>query len=325
VPSAGALVAVQALLGFGAAVLVPASLALLTRTFEAPAARAGALGVWASTAAVVFAAGPVIAGVVIDLAGWRAVFALNLPFVLAIALLLGPEAPAPGAERRLDVAGQLTAVVALAALTFALIEGVPAAFALALVAGLAFVAVERRAEEPMLPLGLFSAPAFSGAVSAGVLLSVALYGQLFLMSLYLQEARGLSATETGLVFLPQPVMTALTGIPAGRLIGRLGPRAPALAGGALGVAGTLVLTTTGAGTPYLLLIAGLMCIGAAAGLIVPALTTAAIETVPAEHVGVASSAVNAGRQMGAVLGIAILGGLVSEADFVSGLPLAMFL
>lgn len=323
VPSIGALVAVQALLGVGAAVLVPASLALLTRTFQAPAARARALGVYASTAAVVFAAGPVIAGAVIDVAGWRAVFALNLPFVLAIALLLGTDAPAPGAGRRLDVAGQLTAIVALTALTFALIEGEPAAFAVAGLAAGAFVVVERRAAEPMLPLGLFSARPFSGALAAGVLLSVALYGQLFLLSLYLQEVRGLSATQTGLAFLAQPIMTAITGVPAGWLIGRVGARAPARVGGLLGVAGTLLLITLGSTTPYWLIVAALICIGAAAGLIVPSITTAALDGVPADKVGVASSALNAGRQTGAVLGVGILGGLVSDTDFVSGLPLAM--
>jgi DHA2 family methylenomycin A resistance protein-like MFS transporter len=333
--SIAALVVLQALLGAGAALLVPGSMSLLTHTFQTPAERARALGIWASAGAVMFAASPVIAGVLIDLFGWRGVFAVNLPFVAAVALLLPRTGSAlRSAGRRFDGAGQLSAALALTALTFALIESgsqgwgderVRVGLALALAAGAAFVAVERRAAEPMLPLGLFSRPGFSGSVAAGLLLSVSLYGQLFLLSLYLQEARGLSPVATGLVFLPQPIMTAVTGIPAGRLVGRLGARAPMLAGGACGALGALALTTLGPDTPLAFLVATLTCFGAAAGLIVPAITTAVFDGVPPAKLGVASSALNAGRQTGAVLGVALLGGLASDGDFVSGLPLAMAL
>jgi DHA2 family methylenomycin A resistance protein-like MFS transporter len=334
--SLGALIAAQAFLGVGAALLVPASLALLTHSYPESSGRARALGIWASVAAVAFAASPVVAGAIIDAAGWRGVFAVNVPFVLAVFVLVRwfvPPTPR-GLPRGLDLPGQAAAMVALASLTLALIEsgslgwaapGVLAAFLVAVVAGTAFVAIERRSPDPMLPLGLFDSRGFSVSVGAGVLLSFALYGELFLISLYLQEERGLSATEMGLTFLPQPVATALVGVPAGWMIGRIGPRTPLAVGGAVGAVAALLLVTVNSTTPYWLLIVAFVLWGSAAGAIVPAITTAAVSSVPVRQVGVASSALNTGRQAGAVLGIAVLGGLISETDFVSGLPVALCL
>jgi DHA2 family methylenomycin A resistance protein-like MFS transporter len=333
-PGVWALVAVQAGLGAGASLLVPASLSLLTRTFPESSSRARALGIWASVAAVAFAASPVIGGVIIDLVGWRGVFAVNLPLIFGVMILLRwAAAPAPtGPRREIDLPGQVAATVALAALTFGLIESgtlgwagpaVIAAFVVALAAALAFVMIQSRTSAPILPLELFSRPGFSASVIAGVLMNFALYGQLFLISLYLQEQRGLSATDTGLMFLSQPAVVALTGVPAGCVIGRIGYRLPLAVGGAAGALGALLLTGIDASTSYATLIAALVCFGVAGGTIVPAITSAVVASVPAAMVGVASSALNAARQTGAVLGIAVLGGMVSQTDFVSGLPQAM--
>jgi DHA2 family methylenomycin A resistance protein-like MFS transporter len=332
-PSVSTLVAAQVVLGLGAATLIPASLALLTHAYPEPARRARAVGIWASTSAAAFAAGPVVAGLLIDVVSWRAMFAINLPFAVAVAVLvLTVEETPRRASRGLDVPGQVTAVLALASLTFALIEsrslgwGSPAvvgALAVSIAAGLTFVAVEHRSATPMLPLSLFRSPTFSASAAAGALVSFAVYAQLFFLSLYLQEVRGLSALETGFSFLPQPVVFALAGLPAGRLVARIGPRLPLAAGGAIAAAGSLVLLTTGADTPYGLMVVGLVLFGAGAGTAIPALTSAVVSTVPAAQVGVASAALNASRQMGGVLGVAVLGGLVTGGRFLEGMHVAL--
>jgi DHA2 family methylenomycin A resistance protein-like MFS transporter len=153
-----------------------------------------------------------------------------------------------------------------------------------------------------------------------------MYGQLFLLTLYLQEARGLSPTDMGLVYLSQPIVVALVGIPTGRILGRIGPRVPLIVGGVAGLCGALLMAATiGPATPYELIVGPLMLFGLAAGTVVPAVTSAVVSTVPAAQVGVASSALNAARQTGGVLGIAVLGGLLSTRDYITGLPLTMVL
>jgi DHA2 family methylenomycin A resistance protein-like MFS transporter len=337
-PSVATLVAAQVVLGIGAAALVPASLAMLTRAYPEPGRRARAVGVWASTSAAAFAAGPVLAGLLIEVIGWRAIFAVNLPFAAAVLVLVArgiAPAPAPvpaGGRPGLDLPGQAAAVVALAALTLGLIESggsgwgsplVLGALAVAVAAGTAFVAIERRAVSPMLPLALFRERAFTTSAAVGLLVSFALYAELFLVSLYLQDVRGLSALETGLAFLPQPILFALAGMPAGRAVARFGPRAPLAAGGVIAAAGALVLLAAGQHSPYGLLVLGMALFGAGAGAVIPAITTAVVSSVPQAQVGIASAALNASRQTGGVLGIAVLGGLVADGAFLAGMHLAL--
>ncbi len=334
-PTTAALIAAQVLLGIGAAALVPASLTLLSHAYPDPVRRARAVGVWATVSASAFASGPVLGGLLIDAIGWRAMFAVNLPFAAAVAVLLarGVAETPRAAARGVDVRGQVSAVAALAALTFAIIEsrsqgwGSPAVlggFAVAIAAGAAFVHAERTSPAPMLPLSLFSSRVFSASTAAGALVSFAVYGQLFLLSLYFQDVRGLSALETGLAFLPQPVVFALAGIPAGRLVARVGPRVPLMLGGTLAAAGALLLLSTGATTPYLQLVAGLVLFGAGGGAAIPALTAAVVSSAPPAQVGVASAALNASRQTGGVLGVAVLGGMAGTGgDFLAGMHVAL--
>lgn len=318
-PTTAALVAAQVLLGTAAAGLVPASLALLTHNYPDPIRRARALGVWAAISATSFAAGPVLGGLLVDTAGWRLMFAINLPFALAVLVLLSRVGETARARARsLDLPGQATAIVALGALTFAIVESrslgwtsvaVLAALGLALAAGAAFVATERRGAAPMLPLSMLRSRRFSSAATAGLLINFAVFGQFFLFSLYFLDVRHLSALETGLAFLPQPLLLALAGVPAGRLVARKGPRVPLVAGGVLATLGALVLLTVQPDTPYLQIVLGLMLFGAGAGGVIPAVTAAAVSSVPSPQVGVAAAALNASRQMGGVLGVAVLGGM----------------
>jgi DHA2 family methylenomycin A resistance protein-like MFS transporter len=316
------------LLGIAAAGLVPASLTLLTHNYPDPVRRARALGVWAAISATAFAAGPVIGGLLIDTAGWRLMFAINLPFAVGVLVLLTRVGETTRARARgLDLPGQATAIVALAALTFAIVESrslgwsspeVLGALALALGAGAAFLLVEQRGRAPMLPLSLLRSRRFSSAATAGLLINFAVFGQFFLFSLYFEDVRGLSALETGLAFLPQPLLLAVAGIPAGRLAARVGPRLPLTIGGVLAALGAVVLLTVQPGTSYLQILVGLMLFGAGAGGVIPAVTAAAVASVPSPQVGIAAATLNASRQMGGVLGVAVLGGMAATGGSLMG-------
>ncbi len=147
------------------------------------------------------------------------------------------------------------------------------------------------------------------ALAAGLLINFAIFGQFFLFSLYFEDVRGLSALQTGLAFLPQPLLLAFAGLPVGRLIARFGPRVPIAAGRALAGVGAILLATVQADSGYPQIALGLLLFGAGSGAVIPAVTAAAVGSVAGPQVGVAAAALNASRQMGGVLGVAVLGGL----------------
>ncbi len=333
-PSVGALIAARASQGLGAALLVPSSLALLRAAYPDAAGRARAVGAWGAIAGVGAASGPIVGGVLVGLIGWRAVFVVNVP-VGILALVLGARHLPPAGEaqgRNLDLAGQLLGIASLTLLTVGLIEGGAAgwtssltlaaliAFAPALAA---FVAVEARTSEPMLPLALFRNRTFSGASIVGLAINLGFYGQLFALSLYFQQARGFSALATGLALLPEGIFVALSSAVSGRVTARTGPRRPMLVGlvcGSLGFAG---LIAAGRSTSYGLLVVPLIAAGFGMAFTMPAATAAIIEAAPARRAGIASGVLNSARQAGGAVGVALLGTLLASRAFISGLHAAM--
>lgn len=335
-PTLAVLLAGQVLLGTGAAALLPASLALISDAYPDDRRRARAIAIFASASAVAIGLGPVVGGLLIDSLGWRAIFGLDIPLALIVGLLvLGDTSrPAPVATAGLDGFGQLTAILALGALTFAVIQsgssgwGAPAVLgplAGALAAGVAFVLIERSGREPMLPLSIFSSRAFDCSSISGLLINFGVYGQFFVLSLYLQELRHLSPLHVGVVFLVQPGTAALTSLAAGAITVRRGPRIPAVAGGILATAGTLLIAGLGAHTPLLGIVAGLALLGAGGGLNIPALTTAIVAASARRQVGVAAATFTASRQIGGILGVAVLGSLVGQPVALSGLHTAILI
>ncbi|HET8521698.1 MAG TPA: MFS transporter, partial [Thermomicrobiales bacterium] len=218
-PSLTVLQATRVIQGFGAALMVPTSLALLRHSYAEPVQRARMLGIWSGIAGTAAAAGPVIGALLITSLSWRSIFFLNVPVgIFAFFLVRRFVTPPPvDTQRRLDLPAQVLAVAALVLLTTSFIEGgerglstpILAAGVLALVVAAIFVAVEHRQARPMLPLGLFSSGAFSGGVAVGLLINFAIFGEVFLMSLFFQQTRGYSVLMTGLAFLPQTVAIAL--------------------------------------------------------------------------------------------------------------------
>lgn len=332
-PNIPALVAARVGQGAGAALAVPASLALLRAAYPDAAARAQAIGIWGGIAGGAAAAGPILGGVLVSAASWRLVFFVNLPIGVASIALTARYVPR--IERRphaIDLAAQVAVVAALAGLTYALIEGGHHGVSAAVVAGgavfvaglVAFVLIERSAESPMLPLGLFGDATFAGGNAVGLLINLGFYGQLFVINLYFQQVRGWSALLAGMALLPQMGVVALGSALSGRFTSRAGsPRPTMLIGLVCGGAGLLALTVTGVHTPYAVLVAPLVLAGFGMSFTMPAVTTAVVEAAPAERAGLASGAINAARQVGSVIGVALLGALIGSGSSNAGLRTAL--
>jgi DHA2 family methylenomycin A resistance protein-like MFS transporter len=286
-----------------------------------------AVGFWAAGSAVSFAAGPVVGGVLIEQAGWRSIFIINLPVAAVAAALVVRQV---GRRTRpvggpVTIVPQLAAVAMLVSLTFGLIESgdrgwtspiVLAALGAAAVLAAALGRRERTAATPLIPRELRADRRFTASTLGGVIINFAFYGELFFLSLYLQQERGLDALETGLVFLPQPLLFMAVAPLAGRIVATRGPRPLLGVGAALGVAGALILLAVDENSSYAVMLLGLAVNGLGGGLAVPAITAGAMGSAPQALAGIASATVNAGRQVGGVLGVAVLGGLATAGGGV---------
>jgi MFS transporter, DHA2 family, methylenomycin A resistance protein len=323
-PSLGLLIGARAVQGIGAAVLVPCSLILLNHAYEDPQARGRAVGLWAAGASIGLSGGPLVGGALIATLGWRAIFFINVPIgIFGIWLTLrAAQETSRSPEHGVDVPGQVAAVIALATLAAATIEGFPPGFAVAAVALVAFLRIEARSAQPMLPLGLFRRRTFSAAAATGLVLNVAFYGLIFVLSLFFQRGQGRSPLETGLAFAPMTGVVLGTNIAAGRLAANLGPRRVMAAGAVLAAAACAALLGVDRGTSYAAMLVPLVVIGGSVGLIVPPMTSALLGSVERTRSGVASGTLNTMRQTGSVIGVALYGSLLG-AGLVSGLRAAL--
>jgi DHA2 family methylenomycin A resistance protein-like MFS transporter len=333
-PSLGTLIAFRGLQGIGAAIQVPASLALLRNHYHDPRERAYAIGIWAAATGLAVAAGPVVGGVLTHAFGWRSVFLVNLPIGIGgIYLTLRHVPPIPrAAARDADLATQILAVTSLAALTFALIQGGPwgwtspavlGAGALAIVSGALWLRSEREAEHPLLPLDLFRNPTYSAANAVGFALSFGFYGQLFLMSLFFQNIQHFGALKAGLAILPQTLVMSGVNFASGRITARYGARPPLVWGLSIGGIGLLGLGQLTATSSLGVAVLPMLAVGVGSALTMPAMTATAIEHTPRERAGVGAAVLNAARQVGGVVGIALLGAFVAGAHFMGGFPWGM--
>ena len=321
-PTGSTLIAARLLQGAGAALFMPSSLSLLTHSFDGPQ-RTRMVAIWSGLVGVAATAGPLIGGLLVQAYGWRAVFWINVPAGLLGIALAQWRVQAPAASRRrLSLFSHLLAVAALGALSFVLIEGqgrgwtspsVLASAAAAVVLGAGLVLRERRAAQPMLPRALFAAPGFSAAVVTGFLINFSVFGQLFLYSLYLQQALGRDPLHTGLLLLPMMASSTVTNLLSGRVIARFGTRGPLLGGLLVAAAVAALLTASPDHTPYRFLLAGAMAIFLAIGIAIPAMTNTVIQASGREHANSAAAALNANRQIGALVGVAVVGAILHAA------------
>ena len=339
-PTLPALVVLRVVQGAFGALLLPSLLGLIPHLFTDPVRRARAVSVWASSGAVALAAGPLLAGVLIDGVGWRSIFSINVPICLAVYAIVRwtiDDAPRR-AGAGLDLPGQVLAVAGLGALCFTLIEG-PAygwgspviwlAAAVAAVAVVAFVLVERHGASPLLPPRLFADRTFTVAVAAGLVFQFVYFGALFIFALYLQDGLQEGGRDTaltaGLMFLPLTLCTAVTPtLLTNRIAARYGLRGPMVAGAVLGVPGCLLVLLCDTSSPYWLLGVAMGLQGLWSGLTLPPTASLAVAGTPKDLAGTGSGVLNAARQVGGVVGVAVFGALTATAGTVTGgLHLAM--
>jgi MFS transporter, DHA2 family, methylenomycin A resistance protein len=333
-PALGVLVGARALQGAGAALLVPCSLTLLNHTFSDPRERTRAIGRWAVGASAALSAGPLVGGVLTATLGWRSIFFINAPIGLTGILLTARFAPetSRSRDRGVDTWGQLTAILGLTLLAAATIRGgadgfasatVLAGYSAAAAAGAAFLAIEARRARPMLPLRLFRCKAFGANAAIGLLINVAFYGLIFVLSLFFQRTQHFGALHAGLAFAPMTAAIMAANAVAGALDQRVGARIVIAGGGLLMAAGAAALESVGAHSAFATVVAQLVAIGFGLGLIVPVMTASLLGSVERSRSGIASGTLNTARQTGSVIGVALFGSLIAGGRLVGGLHIAL--
>ncbi|MEU8378220.1 MFS transporter [Streptosporangium sp. NPDC048865] len=330
------LISSRVLQGVGAAMLAPSVFALLPLVFSDTRERNTAMGITSAAAGLALAVGPAAGGFITQYAHWGWIYLINVPFgVIAIALAAWALPPTKAARRRLDLPGVTLSSVTLLALTYALIESqirgwtpeILAAFALAAAALIAFVVVESRAIDPMIELSLFRSRVFSGGTLVIGMWAFAVFGVYFFTALHLQNILGFTPLEAGAAFVPMALVMAVVAATAGRLSQRVGD-APVVAAALtmMAVAG-LGVSNVGPGDGMGDLLPWLVLFGVGSGLIVP-LNTAVLGAMPASKEGVASGVLNASREVFGLLGITVLGAVLtsrqSSAQQDGLLPAAAF-
>ncbi len=327
-PTLGVLIAARVVQGAAAAVMLPASMALIREAFPDPRERTHALGIWAVGGAVAGAAGPLLGGLLTTI-DWRLVFGINVPACVLMLILLTRVLRSPQRPRPFDRLGQVLSLITLAALMYGLITGghdgfgrpdVLAVLAVAVLALVGFVLVQARAAHPMLPLALLRPRGMRIALLVGFAFMVSNFGTVFVDSLYLQQHLGLTPLLAGLVFLPSAAFSIVGNLVSGTLANRFGTRVPMVGGlvaMAVGLLGMIVVAPLG--IPWLIAPC-LVFTGAGGSIAMPPTTSLVLASVDSAQAGTASAIFNTFRQVGGAVAIAVFGALIaSPAGFVAGM------
>jgi EmrB/QacA subfamily drug resistance transporter len=334
-----ALIASRAVQGVGAALLTPTTLAIISATFTDRRERNVAVGIWGAVGALALAAGPLLGGLLSDHVSWEWIFFINVPLgvvTAGLALWAIDESRDP-VERRLDIWGLVASTIALSTLTFALIEGdgrgwgspeILLTFAAAAASAIWFVAVEGRVDDPMVDLALFRDRVFSGALVSLMLWAFGLFGIYFFTSLYLQGVLGFSATRAGLTFVPMALCMAVAAALSETIARRFGPHRSVSFGMALMGVAIASVALFGQDASMLDLMPSFLTIGIGGGLTIP-LTAVVLGVMPTDQAGVASGVFNTSRELAGLLGITVIGVVLTRReDAVLGggaLPVDAFL
>lgn len=333
-PTLGALIALRMLLGAAAAACVPSSMAVIARLYPDSGRRAHAIAIWAAVSGAAVAAGPIIGGALVAVAGWRAIFLVNAPIALLVLALTATRAVrCPYGSRRIDWPAQLTACLVLALLTDAVIAAGAASWVHAAASATAttvvvavFFTLERRSDAPVLNRDLLATAGVRGVLAVGGAVTFTLNGNLFVLALLFQQSRHAGPVVTGLAFLPLTLPFVLNPPLTGRLVARFGPRPPILVGTALLAAGGAALAGgASAHAPYAWLGFGLLLTGIGISFVLPALVAAVIDAAPEGTAGAAGGLLNATRQVGATLGVAIMGAPLGAGAAAAGSAYALLL
>ena len=324
----------RAVQGIGAAIMFAVSLALLAQAFKGERERAGALAAYGATIGGTFAIGPAVGGALTSGLGWQWIFLINLPIGIACMAITRSQVSESRDPRapRVDWLGQATLASGLFLLVLGLLRGnedgwtsatiVAELTAAAVLLG-AFVLVERRVAEPMLPLKLFRNPSFTGAQIAAAAISATFFAIFLYITLYLQQVLGLSAIEAGLAYLPATVVIFFVSGATATLGEKVSPRLMIAGGLALVAAGMALMTMADAGSSWTAILPGELVAGVGCGLFNPAITAVALGSAPVEQSGLAAGVNDTFRQAGIAVGVAALGALIpAEAALGGGSPIA---
>jgi EmrB/QacA subfamily drug resistance transporter len=341
-PGAGFLIGARVVQGVGAALMNPATLSIITATFPARQ-RGTAIGIWVGVSATALAIGPLVGGLLTEHAGWSSIFYVNVP-IAAVAIvasfLLIDESRDTSREQRLDLPGLVSSGLGLFALTYALIEAnnhgwtsgrILGAFALAAVSLAAFIVLELRQRLPMLDLSLFRSGTFAGANTVLLLVTLAMFGIFFFVSLYMQNILGYSAVQAGAAFLPLTLLVVLVAPIAGRLSDQLGSRALMAIGMTLVTIQLLYFSRLGVHESFWALVPGMLLGGIGMPLVMTPASAAALSGVAVDKAGVGSAVLNTSRQVGGSIGIALMGAIMAHEiggsrapeSFVHGFSVAL--
>jgi EmrB/QacA subfamily drug resistance transporter len=321
------LIAARAVQGLGAALVTPTTLAIISATFPGKKERAAAIGVWSAVGALALAIGPLLGGLISQHLAWGWIFYINVPVGLAT-MALGwwaiSESRESAAPRRLDLPGITASVLALLGLTYALIEGhdrgwtspvIVGSFTLALVGALAFLFVENRSDEPMVAVSLFRERVFTGGTIAVLMWGFGLFGIYFFTSLYLQNVLGFSPTEAGAAFVPMALLMAVGAIVSEKAASKIGGANLVGLAMLLMAVGIASVSLLGRHASYLDLMPSFAVIGIGGGLSVT-LTAMVLGAMPESEAGVASGIFNASREVAGLLGITVIGAILSARQSV---------
>jgi EmrB/QacA subfamily drug resistance transporter len=307
--------------GFAAATANVTSLALVSHAFPDPKQKARAIGIWTAIASVGTAVGPTLGGFLVENLGWRSIFLVNVPVGIVVVLLTLRFVGESRDERprRLDLAGQALFMASVGALAYAVIQGpksgwtsplILALFTIAAVGTFTFARYELRSDDPMMDVTLFRDPAYAVAIGTICTVFFSIYGMLLVTTQFLQNVRGYSPEETGIVILPFSASVTIVSPLVGRLVGRFGARPPILAGLGIMMLGLAALVTAGQGGVTTVLV-GLGLCGVGGALCLTPITTLAMTSVPAQRAGMASGIMSAQRAIGSTVGFAVLGSVLA--------------
>ncbi len=322
-PSLVWLVFFRMLQGIGGSMLNPVAMSIIRNTFDDDRERARAIGVWGAVVGIALALGPIMGGLLVQSVGWRSIFWVNIPIgIIAIVLAMAyiPESRAPR-PRRLDPVGQVLVTAILASTTYAIIEGpgrgwgaveILSLFAVAVVGLVALIPYELRRHEALIEVRFFKSVPFSGATLIAVASFFAFGGFLFLNTLYLQDARGLSALRAGVDTLPMAGAIALFSSLSGRVVGRFGARPSLIVAGVAMGFGSFMLITLSPTTSFTRLFVAYVIFGIGFGTVNVPITNTAVSGMPASQAGVASAVASTSRQIGQTLGVGIVGSALAN-------------
>ncbi|MGW0802694.1 MFS transporter [Nonomuraea sp. NPDC002799] len=328
--SGTALIAARAVQGVGAALLTPTALALISQIFPDPGERGRAVGIWSISGALSMALGPAAGGFISENLHWGWIYLINVPIgVATFGLAFWAVRPAfTRVRRNLDLPGLAASAIALSALTYALIEGAAAgwtspeiltAFAVFAVAAVAFVLAETRAAEPMIDMSLFRSRVFSGGLLTSGIWSFGVFGIYFFSALWLQNVLGFSPSQAGAAFVPMALVMAVVAILSARVTRLIGIGRTVALGMALMGSAIYLLSGVGADAGYADVVPWFLLYGLGGGLLVP-LTAAILNGMPRERSGVASGVLNVSREVFGLLGITLLGAILTARQDASEQP-----